>query len=1836
MNIVDLQEYGRRELGDHDRLIYRGRTWRFEEIYQGSLTIAAALLERDVQFGDRVGVVLPSSPEFHIAFPAIWRIGAVLVPIHYSHPVPEIANILRLTQCKVVITRAELAPRLAAELGELPDHQFLVTGDDGGRFGDFDRLWTTWPREVPAIRSCGPKDPAVIVFTSGTSGAPKGTVQSHANFLWLAQAYRDTPWMVPPRCTTVSYASPAHTGPGPYQTALAYIQARTTVLLDDFDAEAVLQAIETHKVDLYSGTPTTFIALCRFPAFADYDLSSVRTWCASAAPFAPAQEAFCENKLGRRILHVYGLSECVGAPVHERALPGDPAMPRGASGRPLRGVTIKIADDDGDELAIGEVGEVCIRCPANALGYFNAPEESQRTFRGEWVHSGDLGRVDREGFLYIVGRKTEQINQGGFKVMPQEISRVIDAIPEVEACVVAGLPDELFGQVVGAFIQLRPGRTLEPSAIIEHCRTRLASQKVPRRIVFVDSFPLNANYKIDTRRLVRDHGRPLAPAPQSLATRDALISEVRRVVARLLALDPRDVASDASLMELGVTSLQTVALADELGRLVGRPLATTLIFDHPTVAAIADHLLGSAASAEPRRARASRRDVYEPIAVVGMSARFPGAEDGLASLWQVLDRGVDATADIQRWDFATLHDPTPFTPGKSITRRAAMLSSIDRFDAALFGMSPHQARYTDPSHRLALELCWEALEHAGLAPLGLKGSATGLYLGFTNTAGNFQLRQRYATPAEAIDNTGSSPAMLAGRISYFYGFRGPAVVVDTTCSSSLVAFHQACQSLRDGECNIALSGGVCLLVVPDGFVSLSSLNALAPDGRCKTFDARANGYARGEGGGMFVLKRLDDARRDGDAVLAVVRGSALNHDGRSTSLTAPSGTAQQAVMRDALANAGVEASSVGYVEAHGTGTVLGDAIELHSILEVYGAGRTLIAPLVVGSVKTNIGHAEGAAGAAAVAKTVLALQHRKIPASLHFERFNPTINLAGRHLAVPSRTIDWPERGGRRLAGVSSFGLSGTNAHVVLEAAEPAGLTPGSPERVSDRRAHVLVLSARTPAALAGLAAKYVAWLGDSEDDVADICATAALRRSHLEERLAVVGGDRAELAAALSAHLSTHLAGSSTPSVFRGRVELGRDRQKVAWLFPGQGEQYVGMAGELAASCAPFRAAIERSARAFAPYLEHPLLEMIAGAHGAELIHETRYTQPCLFAVEHAIATTWLAWGLAPDVVLGHSLGELVAATIAGAMTLDDAARLVALRAKLMAEVPMAGAMAAVAADANEVDAIVERFGGAVSIAAVNAPRSLVISGRREEVGLACARLRERGVKVKELKVSQAFHSTVLDPMLDELEIAGNAIRFQSPIVSVISNVDARPVAAFSGRYWRDHARRAVRFADGVAAARAAGAQVFVEVGPGSALSALTQINVDAATVVPGIRRDRGAWVQMMEAVGQLFVAGVPVDWRQLAPSARAHAPIPTYAFDRHDFRVPLIDADVGPRAADADAPGPRPIADVLDPRRDPAEIRAWIERAVRSVLHLDEALAIDPSRDLATLGADSLGAIQLRSKLVKALGDAGRALNAKWPAELTVAALTRVVGELVTASASALVADAHEPVAPPALSTVRAHVATAPRIEARYLVQRGTPARPAHVLLHGYMQSADVITRELAPAIPAGDALLAIDGPMATAKPSGELGYFWFPLKAGRTEPEPFAASASAYVESVVPAVADLPAERILIGFSQGGTVATLAAMHLPNVRRVITICSPLEPVRQALEAGGPPPSCEIVTLLREHDDFLDPDQSRADLEALRAGGCRVITHVLPGRAHAIDPACLQLLATYLGGSR
>ncbi|WP_437320287.1 SDR family NAD(P)-dependent oxidoreductase [Sorangium sp. So ce385] len=977
--------------------------------------------------------------------------------------------------------------------------------------------------------------------------------------------------------------------------------------------------------------------------------------------------------------------------------------------------------------------------------------------------------------------------------------------------------------------------------------------------------------------------------------------------------DAERVDPTRGFFDLGMDSLMAVELRRRLHQALGLPLPSSVTFNHPNVVALAEHLLerlslGEPAAASgggeaPRRADGEGGEPAldrerEPIAIVGLGCRLPGGVADAEGFWRLLADGIDAVRPIpkERWDADAVYDPDPEAPGKTYAREGAFLStSPDLFDARFFGISPREAANIDPQHRLLMEVIWEAFEHAGLVPGG--DPLTGVFVGIGLS--DYGVLQRESERLEAMDAytmSGTFTSFSAGRLSYVLGLEGPSAAVDTACSSSLVAVHLACQSLRASECNVAVAGGVQLMLAPLMYVYLARARALAPDGRCKTFSAEANGYGRGEGCGMVVLKRLSDARRDGDRILAVIRGSAVNNDGHSSGLTVPNGQAQQAVIRRALSDARLSPGDVDYVEAHGTGTPLGDPIEVEALAAVYGAGRPAERPLRLGAVKTNIGHLEAAAGIAGLMKVVLSLQHGELPAHLHASALNPRIPWTELPVEVTTKAAAWRGEGRRRRAGVSSFGMSGTNAHVLLEEA-PEGVAE-APEGAAEAPTTgdlvtLLPLSARTPEALSALADAYGRFLrrgpAEAGASLRDIAYTASVRRSHHEHRLVVLGSSREELAASLDAFA----AGEARPGVARGRAAPGV-QPKIVFVFSGWGSQWAGMGLSLLGEEPVFREAMEACDAAVHEEAGFSLLEALR-AEGGPIAHgRVDVVQPALFAIGVALTALWRSWGVEPDAIVGHSMGEVAAACAAGALTLEDGARIIAHRSRLLSRLSGKGAMAVVELPLARAEEAIRGHERRLAVAVSNSRRSTVLSGEPAAMDELLARLEREQVFVRRVRTDGAGHSPQVDPLMDELReaLAGlSPAKCRVPMRSTVSG-EVCEGPELGAEYWAQNMRRPVLFSQAVERLLESDHAMFLEISPHPVLAhsveeALRDGQREGVSLA-SLRRAQDARRSLLESLGALHAHGHPVDWKRRYPSGGRCVSLPGYPWQREPYWLP------------------------------------------------------------------------------------------------------------------------------------------------------------------------------------------------------------------------------------------------------------------------------------------------------------------------------------------------------------
>lgn len=1089
---------------------------------------------------------------------------------------------------------------------------------------------------------------------------------------------------------------------------------------------------------------------------------------------------------------------------------------------------------------------------------------------------------------------------------------------------------------------------------------------------------------------------------------------VSRVLVHAYRVSSNEVSLDVPIRDLGLKSIDVLAIPGDLGDRFGFCIPDLAVWDNPSANDLIDSLLNqrSADSLRESHGHADRNtqgrgSINEPVAVIGVGCRFPGDIDGPERLWDFLTEKKCAI---------TAYPDRGFTNAGTFAESGGFLKDVAGFDNRFFDIPPDEALRMDPQQRLLLEVSWEALEHAGIIPESLRLSRTGVFVGVSSTD-YVRLVSASAQQKSTIwDNTGGSSSIIVNRISYFLDIQGPSIVIDTACSSSLVAVHLACRSLSTWDCDIALVGGTNVLISPEPWGGFREAGILSQTGCCHAFDKSADGMVRGEGCGVIVLQRLSDARLEGRRILAILTGSAVNQDGKSNGIMAPNPSAQIGVLENACKSARVDPLEIGYVEAHGTGTSLGDRIEAHALGMVFGRKRPGSGPLMIGSIKPNIGHLEGAAGIAGLIKAVLMVERGSLLPSGGFTEPNPAIPFTELGLRVVDELQEWPVVAGRpRRAGVSSFGFGGTNAHVIVEEAGSVGAdTVSGRADVGGSGGGVVawVISGKTASALAAQAGRLGRYVRARPAlDVVDVGYSLVSTRSVFDHRAVVVGQTRDELLAGLAGVV----AGRPEAGVVCG---VGKPAGKTAFVFAGQGSQWLGMGSELYAAYPVFAEALDAVVDELDRHLRYPLRDVIWG-HDQDLLNTTEFAQPALFAVEVALYRLLMSWGVRPGLVLGHSVGELAAAHVAGALCLPDAAMLVAARGRLMQALPAGGAMFAVQAREDEVAPM---LGHDVSIAAVNGPASVVISGAHDAVSAIADRLRGQGRRVHRLAVSHAFHSALMEPMIAEFTAVAAELSVGLPTIPVISNVTGQLVADdfASADYWARHIRAVVRFGDSVRSAHCAGASRFIEVGPGGGLTSLIEASLADAQIVsvPTLRKDRPEPVSVMTAAAQGFVSGMGLDWASVFSGYRPkRVELPTYAFQHQKFWLapapsvsdPTAAGQIGASDGGAELLASSGFAARLAGRSADEQLAAAIEvvcEHAAAVLGRDGAAGLDAGQAFADSGFNSLSAVELRNRLTAVTAvtlPATAIFDHPTPTELAQYLITQIDGHGSSAAAAA-----------------------------------------------------------------------------------------------------------------------------------------------------------------------------------------------------------------------------------------
>ena len=1600
----------------------------YGQLHQQAVAIAGFLQSLNLK-GERALLIFPAGLDFITAFFGCLYAGVIAVPIYlpFSNRVgveDKLEATIANAQPKIILTTAEVQARLEKFQTALPtihNTNSLLSN----------RSKAVWRKEAISAQEL-----AFLQYTSGSTKSPKGVMISHQNLIHNSEMIKNI-FQHSEKTVLLSWLPHYHDMGLIGSILQAFYVGGTAILMAPmaFLQQPIrwLKAISKYGVHT-SGGPNFAYELCAaqinesekltldlkswtvaFNGAEPIRASTLEKFAATFKDYGFHKEAFypCYG-LAESTVFVSGGIKLTGFKTKtldvlelekNRLKPASKIDSKNATfvgcGSVWFDTQLKIVNPKTSTLcAADQIGEIWVKSQSVSKGYWMNPVTSVETFEayiaetgeGPFLRTGDLGFVDQDQ-LYITGRLKELIILRGTNHYPQDIEeRVQTAYPafalEAGAAFSASIGTEEklvmvqeirrthlrtfdFEKAVAAIrhvisefhgIEVEAIVFIKPSTIPKTSSGKIQRLKA-KQLFLSNELQKVAEWRLHNRVAGSD-ATTVNEAKSPSAIYELLIAKLAEKVH--LAREKIDIHLPFSFF--GLDSANAVSLSGELEKIFQCSLPPTLLYEYPTLHALAQFFIDSQISAIET---SSHREYsgHEPIAIVGMGLRFPGAEDP-NSLWSVLQRGVDAVTKASSSRIGLGLSPSEDWGG--------FLSSVDLFDADFFSITPREANQMDPQQRLLLEVSWEALENGNISASKLRGTETGVYIGLSSSDYG-QLQFGNSSPVSAYSATGSALSIAANRLSYFLDLQGPSLAVDSACSSSLVSIHLACNSLRQGEINLALAGGANLLLSNQLTSSLKQAGMLAKDGRCKTFDASADGYVRAEGCGIVILKRLTDAIADKDCISAVILGSAVNQDGLSNGLTAPNAAAQRTVIQKALSQAGVAPEEVSYVEAHGTGTALGDPIEVSALIDVLMPQRMADNPCWIGSIKSNMGHLEAAAGIAGFIKVVLALKNQEIPAHLHFNTLNPYIQLKGAPLYIPRVTQQWVCSQEKRIAGVSSFGFGGTNAHAILTEAPKRVLYEESGS--AERPIHLLSISGKGEEALRGNVKRFKEFIeGNVDDKVADICYTANVCRTHFGHRLALVAQTKKEI----HHQLEQFLQGTVLPGVSSGEVTSSENR-KVAFLFTGQGSQYVGMGTQLYETCPLFREILDRCELWLKAHAGFSVLEKIQSQSGNELLlDETIYAQPALFILEYALAMLWSSYGIEPEWVMGHSLGEYAAACFAGIFTLEEGLKLVTARGRLMQGLPKVGKMAVVFASEEKVLTEIAKYPDAVSIAGLNSPEQIVISGKEKAVAAICDSLLQMGIKTKYLTVSHAFHSPLMEPMMQEFYEVAVQINYQTPTCKFVSNTTGKVIeAAPTAEYWCQHLRHSIRFSDGMTTLSDTGCEIFIEIGPHTTLLGMGRscLSHPRNLWVPSLYRGKSDWQQLIESLCALYTHGVAIDFAAFDREYfRQKVSLPTYAFQRQrywlestlsDISIPHLKESTGSAHLTLDKDDS--LLEQL--KRSPAHLREkmlinYLQNVVKKMMKFQTEKPLDCKRGFFQMGMDSIMALELIRTIERDLG--------------------------------------------------------------------------------------------------------------------------------------------------------------------------------------------------------------------------------------------------------------------------
>lgn len=1493
------------------------------QLDQQAKAIATKLQQLKAQ-GERALLLYQPGLEFISAYFGCLYAGVIAVPVYpprANRSFDRLQAIVSDAQTKLALTTASLVDTIEGKLIQSVSNEHLhcITTDEISV--DFASQWQETNITEDQL--------AFLQYTSGSTGTPKGVMVNHGNLIHnsqiINQCFQDTSESI-----AVSWLPPYH-DMGLIGGILqpVYVGATQILMSPVAFLQRPLRWLETisrYRVTT-SGGPNFAYDLClnQIPSeqLETLDLSSwtlafsgaepvriqtLQNFAETFMPYGFRLESFYPcygmaettlltsggKKANSPILQTFDSKGMEKNQVIRQEIDTPDSITLVGCGQIIEGEIRIVNPETLTRCSPDEIGEIWVSNDSVAQGYWNRPTQTKDTFQayiidpqeGPFLRTGDLGFV-QDGEIFVTGRLKDLIIIRGRNHYPQDIESTVEqSHPALREGCGAAFSLDVAGEeklVITYEVKRSYLRKLDVTEVIQAIlKTILQTHELQSYAIVLlktGSIPKTSSGKIqrhackaeflqgtlssvgewkqgDKATKIPPNKEPKKQETGNInQTTQKLITWLVTNIAQRLDVSPSEIDIREPLASYGLDSVQAVRLSTQLEDWLGRKLSPTLAYDYPTIEALANYLGDS----KPQQVSEKRQKVslHEKIAIVGMGCRFPGAKN-IKAYWTLLRNGIDAVSLSDRFDRQTW---------------GGFLDNVDQFEPQFFGISPREAQEMDPQQRLLLEVSWEALENGGIAAEKIAKSQTGVFIGISSSDYS-QIRLKNDLVTNAYAGTGNAHSIAANRLSYWYDFNGPSLTVDTACSSSLVAVHLATHSLQMGECDQAIAGGVNLLLSPELTETFTQAGMMSPDGRCKTFDENANGYVRGEGCGVIVLKRLTDAVRDGNTILAVIRGSAVNQDGRSNGLTAPNGLSQQAVIQQTLLDADLKASQIQYIEAHGTGTILGDPIEVNALKAIFTEQI-----LWLGSVKTNIGHLESAAGIAGLIKIILSFLYEEIPPHLHLQKLNPHVDLENTPIKIPTQIQSWPKKEKPRLAGVSSFGFGGTNAHIILEEGIKVKKEPIA------KPLYLFTFSAKNEPTLQALVKSYEDYLTSvTEINPEDLEFTLATGRTHFNHRKSYIANSTEQLLQQLNSYQQNQ--GDSG----------GINREinpKIVFLFTGQGSQYSGMGRQLYQTQPTFKKALDQCAEILQAYLDKSLLEILYSEN--HLIHETLYTQPAIFALEYALAQLWLSWGIKPSAVMGHSVGEYVAACIAGVFSLEDGLKLIAHRSKLMQDLPQNGEMVAIFADQKTVQEAIEGYGDEIAIAAINGNNNIVISGTKERIEQVLRAFRARNIKIRKLQVSHAFHSPLMRPILKDFEKVAQEINYQNPTIEMISNLTGEKITSeITSQYWVNHVVEPVEFAASIDYLSKQEYQIFLEIGSQPTLLGMGRLVLESDKSdnrfyywLPSLRKDQDQWQQILQSLAKLYSLGIAINWQGFTQDypCQTITDLPTYPFQRQRY---------------------------------------------------------------------------------------------------------------------------------------------------------------------------------------------------------------------------------------------------------------------------------------------------------------------------------------------------------------